>query len=126
MLLDTHVLLWLLEDSPRLGPRARAAITAAPAPRFSAASTWEIALNQSRGRITVPRDIDEHLRASGLTELPVLSRHTRAVLDHPALHRHDPFDQLLVAQAVTERITFVTADRHLLASGLPFVSDART
>jgi PIN domain nuclease of toxin-antitoxin system len=125
VLLDTHVLIWMVDDHPRLGPKARSAIVASSAPRFSAASTWEMAIKAAQGRMRTPRGFDDYLRSSGLTDLPVSVVHTLAVEGYPQLNGHDPFDRLLVAQAGVEQLNLLTADARLLAAGLPFTLDAR-
>jgi PIN domain nuclease of toxin-antitoxin system len=123
LLLDTHVLLWLLDDNPRLGLEARKRIAATAAVYVSAASTWELAIKAAIGKLTVPDDLDEAIDRSALRELPVTREHTLAA-DLTALPHKDPFDALLVAQATTERLTLLTADRKLLKV-LPDAVDAR-
>ncbi|MGA8255205.1 MAG: type II toxin-antitoxin system VapC family toxin [Nocardioides sp.] len=116
MLLDTHVALWLLDDSPRLGARARELMQSeAGKPLVSTAALWEIAIKAQLGRIEVPDDLPERIEAAGLGWLPVAPAHAwrSRTVDLP--HR-DPFDRLLVAQAAMERATLVTADRVLLAA----------
>jgi PIN domain nuclease of toxin-antitoxin system len=123
LLLDTHVLLWLLDDSPRLGLDARELITASSAVYVSAASTWELAIKAAIGKLTLPDDLDDAIDRSALRELPVTRRHTLAS-DLIALPHKDPFDALLVAQAKVERLTLLTADEKLLMA-LPDAVDAR-
>ena len=122
LLLDTHVLLWLLDGSPRLGTRARDRITTSAAVYVSAASTWELAIKKSIGKLELPDDFDEAIDRSGLRDLPVTRRHT---LDSQsvALPHKDPFDAILVAQAKAEKLTFLTADGKLLAA-VPEAVDA--
>ncbi|MEZ0363443.1 type II toxin-antitoxin system VapC family toxin [Mycobacterium sp. pUA109] len=123
VLLDTHVALWLLDDSPRLGSQARTRIRASAAVYLSAASTWELAIKAAIGKITLPDDLDAALDRSGLHDLPVTRRHTLAS-DHAGLPHRDPFDAMLVAQASVERLTLLTADAKLLKA-LPDAVDAR-
>ncbi len=113
LLLDTHVLLWVLEDNPRLGNEARHRISTSPSVLVSAASTWEIAIKASLGKLTVPADLGDAILASGLQDLPVTRAHTLAS-DITALPHRDPFDALLVAQARIERAALVTADTKIL------------
>jgi PIN domain nuclease of toxin-antitoxin system len=112
-LLDTHVLLWLLDDSPRLGIDARERMTASAAVYVSAASTCELAIKAALGKLTVPDDLDAAIDRSALRDLPVTRRHTLSS-DLTALPHKDPFDALLVAQADVERLTLLTADEKLL------------
>ncbi|MEX0427280.1 type II toxin-antitoxin system VapC family toxin [Nocardioides sp. DS6] len=113
ILIDTHVALWLLDDSPRLGPRARALLTRADAVRLSAASTGELAIKASLGKLTLPDELPQALEAAGLLDLPVSRRHSLAATDARLPHK-DPFDAILVTQARLERLTFLTADRKIL------------
>ena len=108
LLRDTHALIWWDEGS-RLKKAARAAISEADQVFVSAASSWEIAIKASLGRITPIRSMAEALEENGFEELPVLIRHTVAVQTLPWHHR-DPFDRLLIAQALTDRLTLVTRD----------------
>jgi PIN domain nuclease of toxin-antitoxin system len=123
LLLDTHVVLWLLDDSPRLGTQARNRITESAAVYISAASTWELAIKAAIGKIALPDDLDDAIDRSALRDLPVTRRHTLAS-DLMALPHKDPFDAVLVAQATVERLTLLTADAELLKA-LPDAADAR-
>ncbi|OBJ73197.1 type II toxin-antitoxin system VapC family toxin [Mycobacterium sp. 1274756.6] len=123
LLLDTHVLLWLLDDSPRLGIAARERISASAAVYVSAASTWELAIKAAIGKIGLPDDFGDAIERSGLRDLPVTRRHTLAS-DLAALPQRDPFDAVLVAQAAAEGLGLLTADAKLL-SALPDAIDAR-
>jgi PIN domain nuclease of toxin-antitoxin system len=111
LLLDTHALVWALSSPRRLAARAREGIQDPANSVFaSAASTWEIAIKAALGKIDV--DLDEvatGIEAAGLTPLPVSIPHTRRLRDLPSLHR-DPFDRMLVAQAIEEGLTIVTND----------------
>lgn len=113
LLLDTHLLLWAAGVAERLSPAARALIEAPEHELlFSAASLWEVAIKSGLGRDDFR--VNAHVLRRGLldngyTELPITSAHAVAVSQLPALHR-DPFDRLLVAQALTEGITLLTAD----------------
>ncbi|MDT5350670.1 MAG: hypothetical protein QOH91_3957 [Mycobacterium sp.] len=123
LLLDTHVLLWLLDDSPRLGIEARDRIAGSATVYVSAASTWELAIKAAIGKIALPDDLDEAIDRSALRDLPVTRRHILAS-DLTALPHKDPFDAILVAQARVERLTLLTADAKLLTA-LPDAVDAR-
>lgn len=113
LLLDTHVALWAIADSPRLSARARELIGAPHASVWvSAASVWEIAIKHSLGRGDMPVSGEEALRwfeASGYRLLAVEAHHAAAV-ESLAAHHHDPFDRLLVAQALVEPMRLLTHD----------------
>jgi PIN domain nuclease of toxin-antitoxin system len=115
LLLDTHILLWLMADSPKLKPRARLLIEGAQEVYVSSASILEIAIKHRLGKIEEdPEEMVARLEEAGLKELPVVSGHAVACGKLPLLH-HDPFDRLLVAQAISEPMHFVTADAQLAA-----------
>ena len=126
LLLDSQVLLWLLDDNPRLGPRARQAITSAQGVHVSAASVWELTIKTVLGKLSVPADLSKRLTAQGLALLSVTAEHAEALRDFPELSRHDPFDRLLVAQASRTGLQLLTADRVLLDLGRDFILDAST
>lgn len=111
LLLDTHALLWALAEPRRLPERSAAAVAE---PRnsvyVSAVSTWEIAIKMGLGRLEgSPGEIEEAIRAIGFSELPVSIAHSLAVHELPSHHR-DPFDRLLIAQALAEGMTLVSGD----------------
>jgi PIN domain nuclease of toxin-antitoxin system len=115
LLLDTHALLWLMVGDPRLNPRARALIDSASEVYVSSASIWEIAIKWKLGKIEEnPEEIVERMEPAGLLELPVSACHAVAAAKLPLLHR-DPFDRMLVAQAITEPMRLLTADAQLSA-----------
>ncbi len=116
VLLDTHVLLWSVASSRRLSKRARALIEDPGNEVFySAASLWEIAIKAALRRSDFQVDLEmlhTALPETGLTELPIRAVHTVALLRLPEVHR-DPFDRMLVAQAVTEPLVLLTNDEIL-------------
>lgn len=115
VLLDTHALLWCLASPGRLQPTTRARIEdPATVVYASAASAWEIEIKTALGKLEAPTDLDEQLRLRRFVELPVQVRHVRALRGLPPLHR-DPFDRLLVAQAMVEDLVVVTNDARLRA-----------
>lgn len=113
LLLDTHVLLWALAEPERLDGDTRAVLEdAGNDVLFSAASLWEIAIKAGLGRpdFTVEPDVVLHAaRATGFVELPVRAQATVLVARLPPYHR-DPFDRLLIAQAMAEAVQLYTAD----------------
>ncbi len=119
LLLDTHVLLWWRDDSPRLSARSRAEI-ADPSNEVlvSAATLWEIVSKRALGKLNFSDDLEEVLREESFGLMPITFQHLRRVALLPELHR-DPFDRMLVAQALTEGAPLVTNDRAVLAYGVP-------
>jgi len=116
LLLDTQLLLWAAGQPERLSPGARKQLNN---PRnellFSAASLWEIAIKRTLGRDDFrvePRLLRRGLLDNGYTELPVTSQHAVSIDALPPTHK-DPFDRLLLAQALTEGITLLTGDAQL-------------
>lgn len=114
ILLDTQALLWFVLDDPRLSRMAQASISAADTTVFvSPASLWEIAIRISLGKYALPAPFavfwDEQLRANDFEILPISVSHTASVADLPFHHR-DPFDRLIIAQALVERIPVVSSD----------------
>lgn len=116
LLLDTQILLWAAGQPERLSAAARRQLNN---PRsellFSAASLWEITIKNALGREDFrvePRSLRRGLLDNGYTELPVTSEHAVNVDSLPELHK-DPFDRILLAQALTEGITLLTADAQL-------------
>ena len=114
LLLDTHALLWFATDDRRLGRRAAAAMEADDAALYiSAASVWEMAIKTSLERLSLPASVEAYIAdklEEGYRILPVEWTHAAAVERLPWHHR-DPFDRLLAAQAIVERLTCVTRDR---------------
>lgn len=110
LLLDTQIYLWYLADSPKLSKKARKEIEGAEEVYISSASIWEAVIKASLGKLTVAAsDLVEGIEASGFAELPVLAKHAAAVSGLAAHHR-DPFDRLLIAQALYEPLRLLTAD----------------
>lgn len=117
LLLDTHAFLWWIGDDPRLSTRAAALIAdGANQVHVSAASAWEIVVKKGLGRVEVPEPIDRFLIAqletNAFLPLPIHVRHALGLAALPDVHR-DPFDRILVAQAVAEDLSLVTGDEML-------------
>jgi len=114
MLLDTHVALWAITDDTRLGSTAREWI-AAPAATIwvSVASLWEIAIKHALGRGDMPVSAQQALQyfeQSGYDILPIQTEHVLQLNTLPA-HHQDPFDRMLVAQALVEPMRLLTHDK---------------
>lgn len=119
ILLDTQCWLWWFLAPDRLNPHAQDLIAQHRHPLyFSAASSWEIAIKATLGKLTLPepaaRYVPSRLAQDGMLPLPVEHAHALGVADLPPLH-DDPFDRLLVSQARLERAALMTADAQILA-----------
>lgn len=112
LLLDTHVFLWWRSEPTRVKPDVRDAIAQAEVVFVSVASAWEAAIKASLGRLRLPDTIEAGVIDSGFEKLPITFSHTERVATLPHHHR-DPFDRMLVAQAVGENLTLVTHDRQI-------------
>ncbi len=122
LLLDTHALLWFLEDDPRLSGLARAAVEAGENERWvSMASGWEMAIKSQLGKLRLPLAFGEFfpaaLEARGFSILPISASHLHR-FHALALHHRDPFDRLLVAQALAEGFTVIGNDPAFDAYGV--------
>lgn len=113
VLLDTHIFLWLQTEPERLGEHLQLVENPRTELLVSAASSWEIAIKHSLGRLPLPqppeRYVPERIRAIGASPLAIEHTHALAVAKLPLLHR-DPFDRLLVAQAELLDLRILTAD----------------
>lgn len=110
LLLDTHLFIWAVMDSAKLKPEVRQIILAASEVYVSSASIWEIAIKARLGKIEGDaRMLAQAIEESGFLELPISARHAAEVAYLPAYH-NDPFDRLIVAQAMTEPLLLLTAD----------------
>jgi PIN domain nuclease of toxin-antitoxin system len=128
LLIDTHVLLWWWEDSPRLGVTARNLIASSPEVWISAASAWEIAIKAGLGRLQLDEPLETCLprivAESGFRPLAVRFEHALGVGGLPRYHL-DPFDRLLIAQALVENLRIVTADSVFTRYQVPLVAADR-
>ena len=124
LLLDTHVLLWWLSDDTQLGQITRQAIAD---PRndvyISAASTWEISIKRSLGKLSAPEDMDSIIDDEGFDKLPISLFHGDQAGMLPEHHK-DPFDRMLIAQAQSEGLVVVTNDEKIARYGIR-VMDAK-
>jgi PIN domain nuclease of toxin-antitoxin system len=119
LLLDTHVLLWWDETPDVLTDTARSAIKDSSNTIFvSAASIWEIAIKQKRGKLRLSGSAVEMIAKNGFLPLSISPEHAEKAGALPLLHA-DPFDRLLVAQAQIERLTLVTDDEKIRAYPVP-------
>lgn len=114
VLLDTHALLWWLSDSDKLGPAARE-IVADPAHDIlvSIVSLWEIAIKIRIGKLDADlNEITDAIPAEGFTLLPISPEHLKILMGLP-IHHRDPFDHLLMAQALSEQASFLSGDSQM-------------
>ncbi len=121
LLLDTHAVLWWLSDDPALSDAARSAIADPENTVFlSAVVVWEIRIKQGVGKLDLPEDFGEVLAQQHFPELPITVQHADTIAVLPAIHR-DPFDRLLVAQAMVEKMTIVTRDPWIADYGIDII-----
>jgi PIN domain nuclease of toxin-antitoxin system len=114
LILDTHAFLWWRANDPLLREAARSAIAVADVVFVSAATAWEAAFKASLGRLELPDTVESGVEDSGFEKLLISFSHAEAAAALPP-HHGDPFDRMLVAQAVSEGLTLVTHDRKLEA-----------
>lgn len=113
LLLDTHTFLWFIDDSPRLSAHAKSLLESDAELLLSTVSLWEIAIKLSIGKLALARPFDvfipEQLAFNSIKELSIGLKHL-AVVSALAFPHRDPFDRLLIAQAITESLPIVSAD----------------
>ena len=113
LLLDSHAFLWAVSGDPRLSPRAARAMAGRDREAWlSHVSVWELTAKASSGRLAFPEPVAVMAGNFGAKLLPITPRHIEATAELPPHHR-DPFDRLLVAQAIEEGLTLVTADERI-------------
>jgi len=113
ILLDTHIYLWAVIDDEKLTTKAREIITQANEVFVSSASIWEISIKQALGKIEADINLlATTIKEIGFIELPINSNHAIVLNRLPNIHR-DPFDRILIAQAIHEPMHFLTADQNL-------------
>jgi len=111
LLLDTHVVLWWLEDDPTLSEEIKDRLDQEIDVFVSAATVWEVSIKQALGKLGPP-DLPERIRDCGFRLLSITAEHGIAAGRLPPHHR-DPFDRILIAQARLEGLTLVTRDAHI-------------
>ena len=113
ILLDTHSFLWWQEQSKKLKPHVQYLIANPENTVYiSTASIWELAIKASLGKIKIPKDVKSAISTNHFLILPVSIDHALAV-QHLPKHHTDPFDRMLVAQAIVENLTIVSRDEEL-------------
>jgi PIN domain nuclease of toxin-antitoxin system len=122
LLLDTHTAIWWVEGRQDLSAEVVGAIESSENEVFvSAATIWEVAIKSAIGRLSLPGRLDEIALEIGLTELPIRWVHAQRSSTLPLLHR-DPFDRMLVAQALEERLILATRDEQIKQYDVPVLS----
>jgi PIN domain nuclease of toxin-antitoxin system len=122
LLLDTHALVWWDVADARLSAAARAAITNPASDVYvSAASVWEIAVKQRVGRIPFAGSPIAAIQRNGFISLPISEDHAEAAAMLPPIHQ-DPFDRILIAQALLRGLVLVTSDRFISQYAVPQLS----
>jgi PIN domain nuclease of toxin-antitoxin system len=118
LLLDSHIVLWWDSEVNKLSDDQREAISDSTNQIFvSAATVWELGIKRSSGRVILGESIRLLARRLGFVELPITMEHSELAASLPLLHK-DPFDRMLVAQAIVEGLTLVTADDVLRGYGV--------
>ncbi|MGD0548051.1 MAG: type II toxin-antitoxin system VapC family toxin [Terracidiphilus sp.] len=113
ILLDTHIFCWWFYEPERLSLEAFKVLRGAEETFVSTASIWEVAIKVRLGKMNAdPQELFDQIAANGFQELPVWSKHALRVADLPLLHA-DPFDRMLIAQAISEPMHLVTVDAQL-------------
>lgn len=112
-LLDTHILLWCLDEYYRIGPQTQALITDPMNDILvSVVSLWEVAIKQRAGKLQVEiEEVSATVDRIGFSLLPIRPAHLANLMRLP-MHHRDPFDHMLIAQAITEQAIFISEDRH--------------
>jgi PIN domain nuclease of toxin-antitoxin system len=115
-LLDTHIVLWIAEDSPRLSKTVREALTDTAAEKYvSVTSAWEVALKLGTGKLRLDGGLQKFfdiVDGYGFATLPVEREYLRQ-LPNLTAHHKDPFDRMLVATAITENMTLITDGQYI-------------
>ena len=123
-LLDTHIILWVAEDSPRLSEAVRSALTDRTTEKYvSIASAWEVALKLGTGKLRLDGGLQKFFEIVddyGFATLSVEREYLLHILNLPEHHK-DPFDRLLVATAIVENMTLLTADQNIQRYNLSYL-----
>jgi len=118
LLLDTHVVLWWLEDDAKLDSATKGRLDVESEIFVSSASVWEVGVKQALGKLTSDGSLAEHVRDSGFAVLPISADHAIVASALP-LHHRDPFDRILIGQALVDGLTVMTRDRVFDAYDVP-------
>lgn len=121
LLIDSHALIWMLSDVDRLPPRAKQEIVSRENQLYvSVASLWELKLKAATGKLRLPQPFYQEILLLGFDILAIELKHIDEATRLP-LHHKDPFDRMLIAQALTEGMTLVSADRKAAVYEVPLL-----
>ncbi|MEL7227846.1 MAG: type II toxin-antitoxin system VapC family toxin [Cyanobacteria bacterium P01_D01_bin.36] len=124
LLIDTHILLWFINNDPQLNQETKALLQSDTDVAVSIASLWEISIKVSIGKLTLPDSVEnlfpQQLKLNQIDILPIKVTHLQAVSVLP-FHHKDPFDRLIIAQALVEKIGLVSVDKVFEAYGVSIV-----
>ncbi|HVK20497.1 MAG TPA: type II toxin-antitoxin system VapC family toxin [Actinokineospora sp.] len=120
LLLDSHVVLWWLTGDRGLSEETRALISDEPDVFVSTASVWELGMKQESGKLVGPDRLPEVIMGAGFRALPITPDHAIKAVRLPMLHR-DPFDRVLIAQALIEDLTLVSKDTYIKQYDVPIL-----
>jgi PIN domain nuclease of toxin-antitoxin system len=118
LLLDSHVFLWWKLSDPRISGKVEDAIRKAPEVYVSVATAWELGLKVNLGKLRLAEPVEQGVVSAGFRELPVTFRHTSTAVSLP-MHHRDPFDRMLIAQALCEKLMIVTHDTAITQYEVP-------
>jgi PIN domain nuclease of toxin-antitoxin system len=120
-LLDTHTFIWWIEDNLNLSYQSKQIISNPNNLIFiSAVNTWEITIKKSLGKLNVPSNLEEIILQCGFDILPIAIKHT-LFIENLDKHHDDPFDRLLISQAIIENLTIITRDEKIIKYKVPYI-----
>lgn len=120
-LLDTHTFIWWIEDNLNLSYQSKQIISNPNNLIFiSAVNTWEITIKKSLGKLNVPGNLEEIILQCGFDILPITIKHTLSI-EHLDKYHDDPFDRLLISQAIIENLTIITRDEKIIKYKVPYI-----
>ena len=120
-LLDTHTFIWWIEDNLNLSYQSKQIISNPNNLIFvSAVNTWEITIKKSLGKLNVPGNLEEIIYQCGFDVLPITIKHTLFIENLDKYH-DDPFDRLLISQAIIENLTIITRDEKIIKYKVPYI-----
>jgi len=120
-LLDTHTFIWWIEDNLNLSYQSKQIISNPNNLIFiSSVNTWEITIKKSLGKLNVPSNLEEIILQCGFDVLPIAIKHT-LFIENLDKHHDDPFDRLLISQAIIENLTIITRDEKIIKYKVPYI-----
>ena len=120
-LIDTEIFIWGMESNPKLSPKIKKLLENPENQVFlSVVSVWEIVIKQAKGRLKLPKSVEEGIKLTGFKTLSIELVHVLTTGKLPMRHK-DPFDRILIAQARVENLTFITTDEKIWKYDLPLL-----